>query len=137
MTDPTTEFFDRVAQIDNRAVEQKYEGTIRFDLRTDQRTEHWYLTLSDGMAGVSRENIDADAVIRLDKDLFDEVVTGEENVHAAWLRGALTLEGRVPLLTAFRDLVPSPPGAHDPREWAQSRRLAKTTSGTRRGEERS
>jgi hypothetical protein len=123
MPDPTKEFFDGVAQRGPGIIARKYRGTMRFDLRHDSRTEHWYLTMADGSVRVTRESSDADAVVHVDAELFDQLVTSVRDVHAAWLRGALNVEGNIVLLTPFRDLLPPSPGAHDPGVRAWARRL--------------
>jgi hypothetical protein len=123
MSDPTIEFFDRVGRTRPNYLPRKFDGTMRFDLRHGERTEHWYLTICDGDVEVSREHSTADSVLRTDKELFDRLVTGHRGVKAALLRGALTVEGDIQLLTVFRDLLPGPPGAHDPGVRARARRL--------------
>jgi hypothetical protein len=123
MSDPTSDFFDRVGRNKPNYLPRKFNGTIRFDLRHQQRTEHWYLTICDGDVRVSRERTDADAVVHTDKELFDGMAQGYRGVKAALLRGALTIEGDITLLTAFRDLLPGPAGARDPGVRARARRL--------------
>lgn len=111
-------FFDSLAQRGSKILPAKYVGTIRFDLTQGQRTEHWLLEFKCGDLRVARESREADCVMHSGHELFDRIVTGEENITAALLRGAFIAEGDLRLLTGFRKLLPGPPGAQDPRSLA-------------------
>lgn len=90
-------------------------GTIRFDVLAGRRIDHWYLTVREGDVAVSHDEADADSVFRVDKALFDQMVTGRANVIAAILRGAVDVEGHdLGLVMAFQRLVPGPPGTSTP-----------------------
>jgi hypothetical protein len=112
------EFFDRLAERGAHLVPSKYVGSVRFDLGEGQRTHHWMLEFSCGDVRVMRENREADCVMRSGAELFDRIVSGEENITAALLRGAYVVEGDLRLLTGFRKLLPGPPDATDPRSLA-------------------
>lgn len=85
-------------------------GTLRFDLADDQHdVEHWYVTLRDGRAAVSHDDAPADAVVRLDRRAFEEMVAGRMNAIAATLRGQLVPEGDLGLVLLFQRLFPGPP----------------------------
>jgi putative sterol carrier protein len=71
---------------------------------------------------VSDENVEADCVVRADRSLFDAIASGEENMMAAGLRGALTFEGDAHLLLAFQRLFPGPPGSRAQQGTASSGR---------------
>ena len=58
---------------------------------------------------MSNANDEADAVIRCDKALFDEMATGRANATTAMLRGVLQSEGDLGLLMSFQRLFPAPP----------------------------
>jgi hypothetical protein len=124
MSSPTADFFNEIGRRRTGDVPTKFHGTIRFDLLRDGRTEHWYLAIDEGTVTVSREHSEATSTIQTDEELFDLMVTGRRGVKAALLRGALTVEGDISLLTAFRDLLPGPPVAHDPGVRALARRPA-------------
>ncbi|MEV4755214.1 SCP2 sterol-binding domain-containing protein [Micromonospora sp. NPDC049559] len=106
MADPTNDFFSRLPRGDHPFLPDKYSGTLRVDLRVDHRTEHWYLTVLDNDVQVSRRSNQADAILQTDKALFDELVSGRRAVKAALLRGAITVEGDLRMLNAFRYLLP-------------------------------
>ena len=48
-------------------------------------------------------------MIQTDKELFQRLITGEENAIAATLRGALVCAGNVELLFAIQRIFPGPP----------------------------
>lgn len=109
MADATAEFFDMLVERGHEPLLEKMTGTIRFDLRDGKKTELWLVTVVRGDLAVSRRNLRADCVVSADKALFDEVASGKTNAMAALLRGAIAVEGDVPLLVAFQRLLPGPP----------------------------
>jgi putative sterol carrier protein len=62
-----------------------------------------------GDVEVSHKNARADAVVRLDRDMFDGMVSGTVNALAATLRGELLAEGDLGLVMHFQRLFASPP----------------------------
>ena len=86
----------------------KTTGTMRFDLSDGGRTERWLLTLDKGYVSVSRKNLSADCVVRTERTLFDEMVSGKVNGMAAYLRGELAFEGDPELLVLFQRILPAP-----------------------------
>jgi putative sterol carrier protein len=84
-------------------------GTLRFDVRDDARMEHWRLAIEDGVVAVSRDDAAADCVLRIDRDAFDALATGELNPMVATLRGVLVPEGDVELMVRFQRILPDPP----------------------------
>jgi hypothetical protein len=101
---------------------QPATGTVRFDLEHDHGVDHWFLLIRQGDVRVSREERDADCVIRTGKALFDRIVSGEAHMYAAWVRNELRAEGDVRLARLLQRVMPGPPGAHDPRTFARERR---------------
>ena len=75
-----------------------------------------------GDLAVSRQNLRADCVVSADKALFDEIASGETNVMAALLRGALRVEGDIQLLALFQRLFPGPSRSRKRRPTAASAR---------------
>jgi putative sterol carrier protein len=110
MADATAEFFDGLSRRGNEPLLGKLRATVRFDIVDRKRTDHWLLGLNDGAIDVSRSDGDADCVIRSDKAAFDQVASGRTNAMAAFLRGALTLEGEPRLLVRLQRLFPAPVG---------------------------
>lgn len=105
-TDHIGEFFDHLAATPQPLLHTTY-ATIRVDL--DDNGRPWHLTLDHGRVAVSRSDTGADAVVRTDRALLGEIVTGEANALTAALRGRLRVEGDSRLLVVFTRLLPGPP----------------------------
>jgi putative sterol carrier protein len=121
VTDPTAEFFAELGQRGHEQLLSKAKGRARIDLVDGKRTQRWLLTVDKGRLVVSKENADADCVIRADKTLFDKVVTGRQNAVAAVLRGELEIAGDWRFLVLLQRLFPSPPRPRRRRQTARSR----------------
>jgi putative sterol carrier protein len=110
MTDATTEFFQGLATRGHEPVLAKATGTLRFDLRDGgARAERWLITIDKGDVAVSHKNAKADCVVRADRALFEGIASGESNAMAAFLRGAVEIDGDRGLLLAFQRAFPGPP----------------------------
>jgi putative sterol carrier protein len=105
MTEPTREFFSRLSD-QHQPVLKSMTGSMRFDIADGERTEHWYVQIRKGDTTVSHQGGEADCVIGADIATFDAILTGRMNAMAAVLRGAVTIEGKVILLTALQRLFP-------------------------------
>jgi SCP-2 sterol transfer family len=79
-------------------------GTVRVDLHEDSRTRHWYLDIDRGKVEISHREAPADAVMRADGDVFNDIVTGRRNAMSALLRNEITYEGDPGLLLSTRRL---------------------------------
>jgi len=110
-TDATEKFFEALATRGREPLLRSASGTLRFDLVDGGAVEHWRVAIKKGDVSVSQEKAKADAVVRVDRDLFDRIVTGRENAMAATLRGVLVPEGDLGLVMSFQRLFPGPPGA--------------------------
>lgn len=106
-TDAAT-FFTELGRRGQEPLLRKAAGRARFDLVDGEDTEHWLLTIDQGAIRVSRENADADVVVRADKAFFDRVIAGERNMMAAALRGEVELEGDPRKLVLLQRIVPRP-----------------------------
>ncbi|MFE9692425.1 SCP2 sterol-binding domain-containing protein [Micromonospora sp. NPDC005806] len=115
MTSPIEEFFAQLGRRRHEPLLAKASGTVRFEIAQGLCTEHWYVRVDRGDLTVSRENIEADAVVRASRELFDRVASGEEYILAALLRGEVSAEGRLPLLVLFERLLPGPEAARGQR----------------------
>ena len=83
-------------------------GTLRFDLRDGTRRRALVRHHGQGDVTVSHRNAKADAVMRIDKKLFEGMAKGTVNLTAALLRGVVEVEGDLGLLSSFDRLFPGP-----------------------------
>jgi hypothetical protein len=111
MTDPSAEFFDELGRRGHEPLLAKASGVLRFDLAEGGRTRRFVVTIRKGDIAVSRKNVDADCVVRLDRALFDRIAVGESNGLACLIRGLVAVEGDAELLLLFQRLFPGPPGS--------------------------
>lgn len=110
MTDPTTAFFTSLGEHGRFPLLGSVTGTIRFDLTGHGgRGEHWRIAINRGHVDISRGEQPADCVVKVDKTLFDGMVTGTVNTMAATLRGQVDVDGDLHLITMLQRLFPGRP----------------------------
>jgi predicted lipid carrier protein YhbT len=107
-TSPTADFFARMAG--PQPLLKRVTGTVRVDLHDGDHVEHWYLTMADGEVAVSHRNLKADTVMRVDRSMFDDMVSGSLNATAALLRGDLTIDGDLGLVLVLQRCFAGPDG---------------------------
>jgi putative sterol carrier protein len=115
MADATTRFFGDLDRREHEPLLAKVRGSLRFDLGRGDQVEHWLVSIDRGDVRVSREDRQADCVIRADPELFERLVRGQTNTIAAVLRGSVTLYGDAQLLLRLQRLLPGPPDSLGPR----------------------
>jgi hypothetical protein len=109
MADATNEFFEGLEARGHEPLLENASGSLRFDTTDNGRRSRWFVEVAKGDLKVSHRNAKADCVVRGDKALFDAIVVGKENAVAAFLRGAITVDGSRQLLVQFQRLFPGPP----------------------------
>ena len=109
--DATSAFFSDLAERGHEPLLATTTGTLRFDLVSGKRVEHWFVSLKKGDVTVSQKDTRANAIVRLDRALFDRMVTGRANAMAATLRGVIVPEGDLGLVISFQRLFPGPPAS--------------------------
>jgi SCP-2 sterol transfer family len=123
MSGATERFFD---ELDRRGYEPllgEVNGTMRWDIACGRSVQHWTIEIEMGTTRVMREQCPADCVLRVDRDVFERLATGEANAYAAWLRHDIAISGVQPeLFDAFQRVFPAPPMTHDPRPGASNER---------------
>jgi len=105
MSNLTERFFDELAERGNEPCLAGVSGRVRFDI-VGKRTEHWLVTIERGDITVTHESGRADCTVQADRELFDRLVSGDDNAMAATLRGALVCSGEVDLLLSIQKLFP-------------------------------
>jgi putative sterol carrier protein len=121
MSDATREFFDELGRRGHERLLKKTAGTIRFDLEHDHGIDHWLVVIRNGAVSVSKENRDADTVIRTDSAFFDRLARGDAHPLSSWLRNDITSEGKFQFVVLLERLFAPPLGARHPRTLAQDR----------------
>jgi hypothetical protein len=124
MRDLSADFFAGLSQRARAVLPPTADGTIRIDLiDSNDRVEHWLVVLDHGNARVSQENQPADMIITTNKDLFTDLVTGEEEPGPHLYQGDFDMKGTNQFLWVhFRRLLPDLKGARDPRTMAHPRK---------------
>ena len=127
MPDPTSEFFEGLAERGHIAALQRTTRTLRVDVDRDGRTDHWRLDIRRGTVAVTRSEAgaEADCVIAASGALMDDLVSGRATARASTRRDELERSGAPNVLVRFQRLFPNPTGR---RKTAAAR-----TVGKRRG----
>ena len=94
------------ARSHERPLPATISGVVRIDVEEAGRTKAWFVTVQKGTVTVSGKGGEPDCVIRGDAATFTGVLSGEANMMAAVLRGALEIEGRMLLLVVLQRLAP-------------------------------
>jgi putative sterol carrier protein len=107
MADPTADFFDRLAR---HGAPQfgTTTATIRIDLDRGNAIDHRLITVDRGQIRISSSDVNADAVLHTDPELFDRLVQGDVNPVVSLLRGLWQAEGDTELIVLFQGLFPAP-----------------------------
>jgi predicted lipid carrier protein YhbT len=109
MVDPTTEFFAELERRGHEQLLEKVKATIRFDIVQGKKTGRWLVTIDRGDITVSRRNASADSTVRVERSLFDQLVSGHANATAEVLRGRLAITGEIEPLILLQRVFPGPP----------------------------
>jgi putative sterol carrier protein len=109
MREATTSFFEGLETDDRRRLVANMHGRLRVELTNGETTERWLVAAENGDLHVSHGNAKPDCTVRTSEDVFEKLVRGEDNPMAAFLRGAVLVEGDSELLVLFQRLFPGPP----------------------------
>ena len=107
-------FFDELGQRGYEPLLRKASGRIQFEVVEGASIEPWLVVVDNGALAVTREAGRSDCIVRGERSVFEELVSGRKNVTAAVLRGALTCRGDLELLFAIQRIFPEPPRGWDP-----------------------
>jgi hypothetical protein len=122
MTSPTKAFFDDLAKRGHVPSLAQEHGRVRFEVVDTECVQEWTLGIDGGNLEVSRGESDVDVVVRVDREVFERAVHGEENLLAAALRGEISYTGSLELLGPVGSLLPGPPDQMGPRKVAKAGR---------------
>lgn len=106
--DPVSQFLAGLAEPGHLATFEGNSETIRFDVFDGKNVERWHVSMASGDVEVTHRNHPADAVVRIERQYFEAMVTGRLNAQAAFLRGLFSCEGSMAALIAFQRCLPGP-----------------------------
>jgi len=109
--DPISEFFASLAAPGYIETFAGESATLRFDVSSGSKMQHWYLTISNGHVTVTRDNDPADAIVKIERPHLEDIVRGRLNAQAAMLRQVLAVEGSMAALMMFQRCLPGPRGS--------------------------
>jgi putative sterol carrier protein len=107
MADAIADFFAALGSRGHEPLLVRATGTFRFEI-TGERPERWFVEVKKGDVTVSHRNAQADCMMRADRTVFEDIMSGKANALAATLRGAAIIDGDVSLLATFQRLLPGP-----------------------------
>src|SRR5215475_12868873 len=93
--DTVENFFAEVKDRGHEPFLERISGAIRYELTNGNGNgaDPWVVSIDKGNLTVSHRNAKADTVVRVDRRLFERVVTGRANAMASMLRGLVFVEG--------------------------------------------
>ncbi len=114
-TSATDRFFETLASRGHEELLEKASGSVRFDIANGQQVDHWMVRISRGDLEVSRDDSDADSIVRATRANFEKFASGQMNAFAALLRGEASAEGKLELPVLLQRLLPGPPRNQETR----------------------
>jgi hypothetical protein len=111
VTQVVDEYFDALGRRGYEPRLRQVAGTVRCDLERDGHPEHWLVRIDHGYLSVSREDREADCVVRTDEETFGRIITGQLNALVALLRGMALFEGSEELILALQRMLPGAPAS--------------------------
>ncbi len=87
-------FFDQLANRGHVPLLGHVSGTLEFDI--DGADRRW-MTINRGDLVVSRSSVRPDCVLTCDSDTFVRIISGEQNLVAAAIRGSVRVAGNLAL----------------------------------------
>src|SRR5215469_8279578 len=69
--DPNSDFFASLAAPGHIATFAGESATLRFDVTSGSKLQHWYVTINNGNVAVTRDNSAADAVVRIERPYLE------------------------------------------------------------------
>nr|MDT0658550.1 SCP2 sterol-binding domain-containing protein [Micromonospora sp. DSM 115978] len=115
MSDPTDDFLEDLSHRPPDPLVATIQGTVQLELESGGETDYWAIVMNHGNVSALPGRRDADCVINVERDFFNQIASGTAAPFAALLRNQLSVSGDLLLYGHFQRLLPGPPGAHDPR----------------------
>lgn len=102
----TAAFFDELGRRGHEPLLGRVSATVRFDISDGTSVDHRLLRIERGDIRVSSDDVPADCVVIVGAALLDEIIAGRTGAMAAFLRGALLVEGDPEVLVLVQRLFP-------------------------------
>jgi putative sterol carrier protein len=107
---PSTEaFFDELGRRGHEPLLERVSATVRFDIGDEASVDHRYLRIDRGDLSVSGDDEPAACTVIIGDELLDDMIAGRTGAMAAFLRGALLVEGDPEVLVLVQRLFPGRP----------------------------
>jgi putative sterol carrier protein len=110
--DPASRFFQDVSSRSINPLLRDLVASVRVDLTDGDKVDHFLVVIDRGDVSVSKRASRADAILRVDRDVFNKMVEGRMNATAAVLRGEITIEGDLGIVMLLARVFPGPPSSH-------------------------
>jgi hypothetical protein len=115
MNSSTVAFFEELGRRGHDPLLERVSATVRFDVGDEASIDHRLLRIDRGDIRVASQNVPADCTVIIGDELLDEIIHGRTGAMAAFLRGALLIEGDPEVLVLVQRLFPGHPrGAAGP-----------------------
>ena len=105
MKTSTAAFFDELGRRGHEPLLERISATVRFDIGDGASVDR-LLSIDKGDIRVSSENVPADCTVSISDTLLDEIVNGRTGAMAAFLRGAILVEGDPGVVVFVQRLFP-------------------------------
>ena len=106
MKPSTAAFFDDLGRRGHEPLLERVSATVRFDIGDGSSVDHRMLHIERGDIRLSSADQPADCTVIIDAALLDGIIGGRTGAMAAFLRGALIVEGDPEVLVLVQRLFP-------------------------------
>jgi hypothetical protein len=123
-------FFDELGRHGHEPLLERVTSTVRFDIGDEASVDHRLLRIDRGDIAVTSDDVPADCTVIIDDALFNQIIGGRTGAMAAFLRGALIIEGDPEVLVLVQRLFPGHPRRTPSTPSTASTASAASTAGT-------
>ena len=122
----TAAFFDELGRRGHEPLLGRISATVRFDIGDGASVDHRLVSIDNGDIRVSSENVPADGTVIISETLLDDIINGRTGAMAAFLRGALLVEGDPGVVVFVQRLFPGRSASTESRASAAGREASGT-----------
>jgi putative sterol carrier protein len=108
MRTSTAAFFEELGRRGHEPLLERVSASVRFDISDGASVDHRLLHIDRGHIRVTSDDaeVSADCAVIIDDALFDGIINGRTGAMAAFIRGALLIEGDPEVLVLVQRLFP-------------------------------